>query len=138
MKNSGLNVINLLILLVFIILIRDVIVLYLWKSEKENYYQSTKLDDFSTLFSFFMLIVTVYLVRKFTFSNKFLLLTIYFLLVKSFYSIFNYFQKKYNFLGLDTHKIQRMEQISRRFLIISSGISILITFYIIYFIYFNN
>ena len=137
MKNSGLNIINLLILLVFIILIRDVVVFYLYNTVKEDYNKANKLDDFSALFAVFMLIITFYLVRKFTFSNKLLLLAMYYLLFKSSFIILNYFQKKYNVLGLDVEKRKKLEEFSRTTLIASSSISLLLTAYVIYYIYFH-
>jgi hypothetical protein len=137
MKNSGLNIINILILLVFIILIRDVVIFYLYNTVKEDYNKANKLDDFSALFAFFMLIITFYLVRKFTFSNKLLLLVMYYLLFKSSFIILNYFQKKYNVLGLDVQKRQKFEEFSRTTLIASSSISLLLTAYVIYYIYFH-
>jgi hypothetical protein len=137
MKNSGLNIINLLILLVFIILIRDVVIFYLYNTVKEEYNKENKLDEFSALFAVFMLIITFYLVRKFTFSNKLLLLVMYYLLFKSSFIILNYFQKKYNVLGLDVQKRQKLEEFSRTTLIASSSISLLLTAYVVYYIYFH-
>jgi len=132
-----LNAFNILIFLAFLLFARDIVIFYLSTLQNQFDNKLTYANDVATATSFLVAVLTLYLVYKFTFSNKVLLFGLYFLILKSLFVVFTYFQKEYNLLMLNNKNVQDFDRITKKSLIVSSSISFLISCYILYYIYYS-
>ena len=137
MKNTSLNALNTLIFLAFLLFTRDIVVFYLSTLQNQFDNKLTYANDISTYSAIIIAGLTFYLLYKFTFSNKVLLFALYFLILKSLFIIFTYFQKEYNFLMLNDKNVLDFDRLTKKSLIVSSSISFLISCYILYYIYYG-
>ena len=137
MKNnnsSNVNVFNILIFLALFIFIKSIILLYY------NYKTSMTgaLQGFGLVTNVLLLLIIMYLLSNFKFSNKMLLTALYLLLIKPILSIFAYLQKTYNLFGLNQNTSKKLEDLELKSGEFSSVVSLVISCYIVYYIFLNR
>jgi hypothetical protein len=90
------------------------------------------------LMNLLILFIILYLFYEFKFSNPLLVIILYLLLIKPVLAIFSYLEKNHNLFNLEEETRAQLREIEYYSSNITVFVSIIPSFYILYYIFFNK
>jgi hypothetical protein len=128
------NVLYVLIILMILVFTRAAYLLYYNLTES----QAGGTLGVGFLMNLSILFIVFYLLHDFKFSNPLLVIILYLLLIKPVIAIFSYLEKNYHLFNLKPETSAKLHEMEYYGSNASYFVSIIMSFYILYYIFFNK